>query len=130
MRVVGQLRTNLNGLEQKEQELAEKYNDNNLVMVNHRKETQVVREQLVKHEEQVRNTEMTKIQAELEPLLVKVAGLQKRYDEVAENSSSSMAGAGSLRTSNERQRSTRATIRSISRNPRKLAYRRTWTGER
>jgi len=81
--VLEQLRSNLNGLEQKEQELASKYNDDNLTLVNHRKEMQVVREQIAKHEEEVRAAEMTKIQAELEPLLVKVAGLQQRYDEAA-----------------------------------------------
>ncbi len=53
------------------------------MMADHRKEMQVVREQLRKHEEQVRNAEMTKIGAELEPSKVKVAGLQKRYSEVA-----------------------------------------------
>ena len=35
--VLEQLRSNLNGLEQKEQELASKYNDDNLTLVNHRK---------------------------------------------------------------------------------------------
>jgi len=75
------LRSNLNGLEQKEQELASKYNDTNQTLINHRDEMRVVREQLAKQEEQVRSAEMTKIQAELEPLLVKVAGLQQRYDE-------------------------------------------------
>jgi uncharacterized protein involved in exopolysaccharide biosynthesis len=80
--VVNQLRSNLDGLEQKEEELAAKYNDDSQIMVNHRKEMQVVREQLSKHDEQVRNAEITKIEADLEPLKVRVAGLQKRYNEV------------------------------------------------
>ena len=78
-----QLRSTLNGLEQKEQELAVKYNDNSQMMVNHRKEMEVVREQMRKYEEQVRNAEVTKIEADLEPSKVRVAGLEKRYNEVA-----------------------------------------------
>jgi uncharacterized protein involved in exopolysaccharide biosynthesis len=80
--VVTQLRSNLNGLEQKELELAVKYNDDSEMMADHRKEVQVVREQLRQHEEQVRNAEITKIAADLEPSKVKVAGLQKRYSDV------------------------------------------------
>ncbi|MGD0232036.1 MAG: Wzz/FepE/Etk N-terminal domain-containing protein [Syntrophorhabdales bacterium] len=79
---VGELKSKLNSLEQKEQELTEKYNEESQVMINHRKETRVVKEQLQKYEEQVRNAEIVKIQAELEPLQVKITGLQKRYDEV------------------------------------------------
>lgn len=79
---VTELTSKLNGLEQKEQELSLKFYDNSTVMMNHRKEMQVVREQLRKHEEQVRNAEMTKIQAELEPQRVKVAGLQTRFNEI------------------------------------------------
>ena len=82
---VAQLQSNLNALEQKEQELAERYGDNNRTMVNQRKETQVVREQLAKQKEQARAVEMSKIQAELEPLLAKVAGLQKQYAEVSKD---------------------------------------------
>jgi len=81
--VLEQLKSNLNGLEQKEQELAEKYNDNNQTLINHRKDMEVVRGQLAKHEEEVRAAEIIKIQAELEPSLVKVAGLQKRYAEAS-----------------------------------------------
>jgi len=80
--VVTQLRSNLNGLEQKELELAVKYNDDSEMMADHRKEMQVVRGQLREHEEQVRNAEITKIAADLEPSKVKVAGLQKRYSDV------------------------------------------------
>jgi uncharacterized protein involved in exopolysaccharide biosynthesis len=72
-------------LEQKEQELMEKYNDNSQILTTHRKEIKIVREQLQKDEQQVRSTEITKIQAELEPLQVKVSGLQKRYSEIDSN---------------------------------------------
>ncbi len=78
---VTELKSKLNSLEQKEQELTEKYNDTSQVLINHRKEMRVVKEQLQKYEEQTRNAEMVKIQAELEPLQVKVAGLQRRYQE-------------------------------------------------
>src|SRR5208337_2984730 len=73
----------LNGLEHKEQELSEKYNDNSQIMIRHRNEMKVVREQLRQYEEQVRNAELTKIEADLEPSKVRVAGLEKRYSEVA-----------------------------------------------
>jgi uncharacterized protein involved in exopolysaccharide biosynthesis len=79
---VTELTSKLNGMEQKEQELSLKFYDNSTVMKNHRKEMQIVREQLRKHEEQVRSAEMIKIQAELEPQRVKVAGLQARFNEV------------------------------------------------
>ena len=79
---VSELKSRLIALEQKEQELTEKYNDSSQVVVSHRKEMQLVRDQLRKYEDQARNTEMTKIQADLEPLQVKIAGLQKRYNEV------------------------------------------------
>lgn len=81
--VVTQLRSTLNDLEQKDLELAGQYNATSQIMADHRKKMQVVREQLRQHEEQVRNAEVTKIGAELEPSKVKVAGLQKRYSEVA-----------------------------------------------
>lgn len=83
--VVEELRSKLNALEQKEQELTERYNDNSQVMINHRKEVKIVKEQLQRDEQQVRSAEMTKIQAELEPLQVKVSGLQKRYNEIDSN---------------------------------------------
>jgi uncharacterized protein involved in exopolysaccharide biosynthesis len=79
---VTELTSKLNAMEQKEQELSLKFYDKSTVMINHRKEMRLVREQLRKHEEQVRNAEMTKIQAELEPQRVKVAGLQARFNEI------------------------------------------------
>ena len=80
--VVNQLRSNLNALEEKEQDLAEKYTDNSQVLISHRKEMQVVRDQLQKYEEKARNAETTKIMAELGPLQVRVSGLRKRYEEL------------------------------------------------
>jgi polysaccharide biosynthesis protein PslE len=80
--IVMELRSKLNALEQKEQELTEKYNDGSQVLINHRKEMQIVREQLRKYETQARDTETTRLQAEFEPLQTKIAGLQKRYTEV------------------------------------------------
>ena len=81
--VMDQLRSNLDNLEVKEHELSQTFKDDSQTMINHRKEMQIVRDQLAKREEQVRNAEITKIQADLEPLLVKVAGLQRRYNESA-----------------------------------------------
>jgi polysaccharide biosynthesis protein PslE len=83
--VVAELRSKLNTLEQKEQDLMEKYNDNSQILISHRKEIKIVKEQLQKDEQQIRNAEITKIQAELEPLQVKVSGLQKRYNEIDSN---------------------------------------------
>jgi polysaccharide biosynthesis protein PslE len=80
--IVTELRSKLNELERKEQELAEKYNDGSQILRNHRREMQVVREQLRKYEGQAKDTETTRLQADLEPLPAKIAGLQKRYVEV------------------------------------------------
>jgi polysaccharide biosynthesis protein PslE len=83
--VVEELRSKLNALEQKEQELMEKYNDGSQIIISHRKEMRTVREQLQKNEQQVRSAEITKLQADFEPLQVKVAGLQRRYSEIDAN---------------------------------------------
>jgi polysaccharide biosynthesis protein PslE len=83
---VTELKSKLNTLEQKEQELTAKYSDTSQIMISHRKEMKIVKEQLQKHEEQAReqarNTEMVKLQAEVEPSQIKVAGLQKQYTEI------------------------------------------------
>jgi polysaccharide biosynthesis protein PslE len=79
---VMELRSKLNVLEQREQELTAKYNESSQTVMNHRREMKIVREQLLRHEGRATNVEMVRLQAELEPIQIKVSGLQKRYTEI------------------------------------------------
>lgn len=80
--VLNELRTQLNGLQRKEQELAERYNDSSKPLMNLRKEIQLLREQLKNTDSENRRAEITRIQVELEPLQVKVAELRKQLGQV------------------------------------------------
>lgn len=76
--VLNELRTQLNGLERKEQELAEKYNDSSKPLVNLRREITLLREQIRKTDAENRRSAVSGIQGELEPLQVKVAELRRQ----------------------------------------------------
>lgn len=80
--VLNELRTQLNGLERKEQELAEKYNDSSKPLSSLRKEITLLREQLKNTDSENRRSEITRIQVDLEPLQVKVAELKKQLSQV------------------------------------------------
>ncbi len=92
--VANELRTQLNTLLRREQEMQEKYTDGNKMMVNLRREIQLLRDQLQKQEDDVRKTEITRIDAELKPMEVKVANLQRQLAHVS----------GELRTLDARER--------------------------
>lgn len=80
--VLNELRTQLNGLERKEQELAEKYNDSSKPLVNLRREISLLREQIRKTDAENRRSAISGIQGELEPLQVKVAELKRQFGQV------------------------------------------------
>jgi polysaccharide biosynthesis protein PslE len=80
--VANELRTQLNTLQRKEQELLEKYTENNRSVVNLRKEITMIKEQLQKQEDEVRKTQLTAIDAELKPLEVKVGSLRRQLDQL------------------------------------------------
>lgn len=76
------LRSQLNELLRKEQDLAEKYNDTSKPLVSLRREIQLLREQLKSSDAENRQTEITRIQVELEPLQVRVAEMRKQLAQV------------------------------------------------
>jgi uncharacterized protein involved in exopolysaccharide biosynthesis len=80
--VASGLRTELNTLQRKEQELLERYTESNRSVVNLRREIGMLKEQLQKQEDDVRKTQLTGIDAELKPLEVKVAGLRRQLDQL------------------------------------------------
>jgi uncharacterized protein involved in exopolysaccharide biosynthesis len=80
--VATELRTQLNTLERKEQQLLERYNDGARTVQDVRKEKEMVKEQLRKQEEEVRKVQLAAIESELKPLEVKVASLKRQLAEI------------------------------------------------
>jgi uncharacterized protein involved in exopolysaccharide biosynthesis len=77
-----ELRSQLNALQRKEQQLLEKYNDSSRVVQEARREIELTREQLRKQEGEVRKVQLATIESELKPLEVKVASLKRQLAEV------------------------------------------------
>jgi uncharacterized protein involved in exopolysaccharide biosynthesis len=77
-----ELRSQLNALQRKEQQLLEKYNDSSRVVQEARREIELTREQLRKQEGDVRKVQLATIESELKPLEVKVASLKRQLAEV------------------------------------------------
>jgi len=77
-----ELRSQLNALQRKEQQLLEKYNESSRTVQEARREIELTREQLRKQEAEVRKVNLANIESELKPLEVKVASLKRQLAEV------------------------------------------------
>jgi uncharacterized protein involved in exopolysaccharide biosynthesis len=80
--VANELRSQVNNLQRKEQQLLEKYNESSRVVQDARKEIELTKEQLRKQEDEVRKVNLATIESELKPLEVKVASLKRQLAEV------------------------------------------------
>ena len=75
------LRTQLNTLQLKEQQLLQKYNESSRTVQEVRREIELTKEQLKKQDEELRQANLATIESEMKPLEVKVAGLKQQLAE-------------------------------------------------
>ena len=80
--VTNGLRAQINSLELKEQQLLQKYNETSRLVQEARQEIALTKEQLAKQEKEVRKVSLANIEAELNPLQVKVVSLKRQLAEV------------------------------------------------
>jgi uncharacterized protein involved in exopolysaccharide biosynthesis len=76
------LRSQLNQLRMKEQEAMQKYNDGAAVLVSIREDIGLVTRQLKEQEENLRNVEYLKIESEIGPLELRIAGLKEQIRKI------------------------------------------------
>jgi uncharacterized protein involved in exopolysaccharide biosynthesis len=77
-----ELRSQLNTLHRKEQQLLERYNESSRTVQDVRREIEMLREQLRKQEDEVRKAQLSGIESELKPLEVKIGSLRRQLGEV------------------------------------------------
>ena len=80
--VANTLRTQINASELKEQQLLQKYTEDNRFVQEVRRDIQLAKEQLTKQEEDTRKRNLASIESELNPLLVKVESLKRQRGQV------------------------------------------------
>ncbi len=77
-----ELRSQLNLLRRKEQELSRKYNDGSQPLIALRDDIRVVEKQLKEQEDNMRSTECFKVESEIKPLQLKIANLKTQVQQV------------------------------------------------
>ena len=77
-----ELRVQLNQLRRKEQELSQKYNDEAQPLVTLREDIGLVEKQLKEQEDYLRNVECFRIESDIKPLQLRIAGLKQQMEQV------------------------------------------------
>jgi polysaccharide biosynthesis protein PslE len=80
--VANALRNQINASELKEQQLLQKYTDSSRPVQEVRRDIELAKQQLRKQEEEVRKVNLSNIESELNPLMVKVTSLKRQLAEV------------------------------------------------
>lgn len=80
--VANQLQLQLSALEQKEQQLSEKYNETSLPVLNVQKEIRLVKQQLKRQQKQSNEQGNARMIAQVAPVKMKITDLEKRQREV------------------------------------------------
>ena len=80
--VTNDIRVKLNEAQRKEQDLLQRYSENNRTIIEVRKQIQLLKDQLQKQEEDIRKAELTRIDTELKPLESKVASLRRQQEQL------------------------------------------------
>ncbi len=104
--VANGLRNQINATELKEQQLLQKYTESSRLVQEVRRDIELTKEQLRKQELEVRKVNLANIEAELNPLQVKVASLKRQLVQVE----------GEIRAMDQRQEQFRELTRDVTAN--------------